>query len=67
MTDPNAEDIQRIENDLRTEVQHGLTRLQSEIFGQGDIIILSALGIDGSRKLLEILIEEAQKQLDQLK
>lgn len=62
----SKETIDQIEKKLRTQVQLELMGIQSRIFGKGDIIILSSLGIDGARKLAEILVEEAQLNLKKM-
>jgi hypothetical protein len=53
----------RIEVELRTKVRRHLVQLTADCLGSQGVTFLSALGVDGNAKLLEIFKDEATKLL----
>jgi len=51
---------QGLQNELRTLVRSNVGHLLMETLKENDVLLLSALGIDGRQKILDVLIEECQ-------
>jgi len=49
-----------MQSNLRTAIKTAVSRLLMESLGQNDALLLSALGIDGKEKILDLFIEECQ-------
>ena len=54
---------QKIESVLRQRARQALVRTLGEAMGGQELQILTALGVDGNEKLLQIFIEEASQLL----
>jgi hypothetical protein len=56
-----SEFIKDSEDRLRNSARLAITRVITQTLSDGDVTILSLMGIDGKQKLLDVLIEECQK------
>jgi hypothetical protein len=55
----------RLEGQLHERAQLGLLELLTKSLGSGDLILLRGLGINAKQKLLQAIIAEANKLLEE--
>jgi hypothetical protein len=49
-----------LQNELKTKVKNTVSLVLMDILKENDLLLLSALGIDGRQKILDVFIEECQ-------
>ena len=57
--------LESIDKALREKARRAVTALMVECLGNQDLMLLSGLGVDGPKKLLQIFVEEANKLLNE--
>ena len=67
-SDPQYQEfIAQAEAKLSKSAQLLLVNLLTQLLSEGDILILSLMGVDGRQKILDVFIKECQKLKEEFK